>query len=125
MERAMSSSYVHQMPLNPLGGRNTQLQDKPRDARWLKSQPASQALCYLFYTDLTVISQEIVNRVYSPDCVNTPWAHIENRTGELLARIDRWYHNLPEVLDFVRKTDNHNQEVLRLKLFLTFHFYSA
>lgn len=125
IESAMASSYVRQMPLNPPGGRDAQLADKPRDAQWLKSQPASRALCYLFYTDLAVIGQEIVNRVYSPDCVNTPWPHIENRIGELRARIDRWYHNLPEVFDFAHKMAEEDQELLRLKLFLAFHFYSA
>jgi hypothetical protein len=79
----------------------------------------------LFYTDLTLISQEIVNRVYSPDCANTPWAHIENRIGELRARIDCWYSNLPEAFHFVRKADDQDQDVLRSKLFLAFHFYSA
>ncbi|GFF66355.1 hypothetical protein CNMCM6936_008579 [Aspergillus lentulus] len=122
---AMASSYVRQTPLNPPGGRDAQVTDKPRDARWLKSQPPSRSLCYLFYTDLAVISQEIVNRVYSPDCVNTPWAHIENRIGELRARIDRWYHTLPEVFDFARKMAEEDQELLRLKLFLAFQFHSA
>ncbi|EAW09592.1 Zn(II)2Cys6 transcription factor [Aspergillus clavatus NRRL 1] len=122
---ALASSYVRQMPLNPPGGKHAQHTDKPRDARWLKSQPASQALGFLFYTDLAVITQEIVNRVYSPDVVMTPWAHIENRIGELRARIDRWYLNLPEVFDFSRQTDDQDEEALRLKLFLAFHYHSA
>ncbi|KAG2007971.1 hypothetical protein GB937_008165 [Aspergillus fischeri] len=113
------------MPLNPPAGQDAQPTDIPWDTERLKYQPLSHALCYLFYTDLTVISQEIVNRVYSPDCANAAWAHIENRIGELRARIDRWYYNLPEAFDFVRKSDDHDQDVPRSKLFLAFHFYSA
>ncbi|KAH1487116.1 hypothetical protein KXX06_003896 [Aspergillus fumigatus] len=122
---AMASSYVRQRPLNPPAGRDAQHTDKPWDTKWLKSQPASHALCFLFYADLTVIRQEIINGVYSPDCINTPWAHTENRIGELRARIDRWYHSLPEALEFARKADDQDQDVLRSKLFLAFHFYSA
>jgi hypothetical protein len=122
---AMASSYVRQIGPNPTEGRDIQNTIEPRNGKWLKSQPASHALCYLFYTDLALISQEIANRVYAPGCVNIPWAEIENRIGELRARIDRWYHNLPEALDFVRKADNQDQDMHRLKLFLAFHFYSA
>ncbi|KAH2753705.1 hypothetical protein KXW10_003862 [Aspergillus fumigatus] len=122
---AMASSYVRQRPLNPPAGRDAQHIDKPRDTKWLKSQPASHALCFLFYTDLTVISQEIINGVYSPDCINAPLAHTENRIGELRARIDRWYSSLPEAFEFARKADDEDQDVLRSKLFLAFHFYSA
>ncbi|GIJ84977.1 hypothetical protein Asppvi_003832 [Aspergillus pseudoviridinutans] len=122
---AMASSYFRQMPLNPSRGQDAQYIDNPRNAEWLKCQPSSHALCYLLYTDLTVIGREIINRVYSPDCANAPWAHIENRIGELRAKIDRWYHNLPETFDFVRTTDGQDQDALRSKLFLAFHFYSA
>jgi hypothetical protein len=121
----MASSYARQMPLNPPGGREAQYTNNPQNAEWLKYQPSSHALCYLFYTDLTVIGREIVNRDYSPDCVNKPWDHIENRIRELRARIDRWYYNLHEAFDFVRKADDQDQDALRSKLFLAFHFYSA
>jgi hypothetical protein len=74
--------------------------------------------------DLSVISQEIVNRVYSLDCMMTPWAHIENRMGELRARIDLWFSNLPESLNFTR-TDDQGPDLLRSRLFLAFNYYSA
>ncbi|GFF44692.1 hypothetical protein IFM51744_05883 [Aspergillus udagawae] len=122
---AMASSCVRQTPRSPPGGRDAQHTDNPRKAEWLKCRPSSYALCYFFYTDLTVISQEIVNRVYTPDCAHAPWAHIENRIWELRARIDRWYSDLPEAFDFVRHADDQDQDVLRPKLFLAFHFYSA
>ncbi|PYI05933.1 C6 transcription factor [Aspergillus sclerotiicarbonarius CBS 121057] len=124
IETALACISVRLMPSNPRGGRNAQPADKPRDVTWLRSLPASSALGFLYYVDLAVISQEIVNRVYSLDCVSIPWSHIENRIGELRARIDVWYTNLHESYDFTR-TEDQPAVVLRGKLFLAFHYYSA
>ncbi|GLB05261.1 hypothetical protein AtubIFM57258_011299 [Aspergillus tubingensis] len=124
IDTALACISVRQMPSNPKGGRNAQTTDKPRDPAWLRSLPPSSALGFLYYVDLAVISQEIVNRVYSLDCVSIPWGHIENRIGELRARTDVWYANLHESYDFTRREDQ-PADTLRGKLFLAFHYYSA
>ncbi|KAF7592509.1 hypothetical protein BBP40_012799 [Aspergillus hancockii] len=124
VESPLASSLVRQMPSNPTGARESTHKDKLRDNSWLKKQPISNALIFLFYVDLAVVAQEIVNRVYSLDCVLVPWRHIENRIGELRSRIDVWYNNLPEALDFTRREDQ-GVDMLRGKLFLAFHYYSA
>ncbi|KAE8150542.1 fungal-specific transcription factor domain-containing protein [Aspergillus avenaceus] len=124
VDSPLACSLVRQMPSNPPGGKEAKHTDKPRDASWLKGQPISKALVFLYYVDLAVVSQEIVNRVYSLDCAMVPWRHIENRIGELRSRIDLWYSNLPEALDFSRNGDQ-GTDVLRGKLFLAFHYYSA
>lgn len=124
VESPLASSLVRHMPSNPPKGREAKHTDKLRDTSWLKSQPISMALIFLYYVDLAVVAQEIVNRVYSLDCVLVPWRHIENRIGELRSRIDVWYSNLPEALDFSRREDQ-GLGMLRGKLFLAFHYYSA
>lgn len=124
VESALASTLVRHMPSNPTGGKEARHTDKLRDAAWLKSQPASKTLIFLYYVDLAVVAQEIVNRVYSLDCAMVPWRHIENRIGELRSRIDIWYTNLPEALDFTRR-DDQGTDMLRGKLFLAFHYYSA
>lgn len=127
VDAALASSCVRQVPLNPLGGREARHTDKIRDSTWLRSQPPSRALIFLYYVDLAVIVQEIVNRVYSLDSTMVPWSHIENRMGELRSRVDLWHSNLPEAFDFTRlaQKDEEDLDVLRGKLFLAFHFYSA
>lgn len=120
----MASSYVRQMSGNPSGGKDAKHTDTPRDVSWLKSLPPTYALCFLYYADLAVISQEIVNRVYSPTCAMTPWGHIENRIGVLRSRIDLWHANLHQAFDFTRKGDE-DPDLLRGKLFLAFHYYSS
>ncbi|GCB25139.1 uncharacterized transcriptional regulatory protein C3C7.04 [Aspergillus awamori] len=125
IDSALACISVRQMPSNPKGGRNAQTTDKPRDPAWLRSLPPSSALGFLYYVDLAVISQEIVNRVYSLDCISIPWGHIENRIGELRARTDVWYANLHESYDFTRREEDQPAATLRGKLFLAFHYYSA
>ncbi|RAK71711.1 Zn(II)2Cys6 transcription factor [Aspergillus fijiensis CBS 313.89] len=124
IESALASSSVRQMPSNPRGGREAEASDQSRETSWLRNLPPSSALGFLYYVDLAVIAQEIVNRVYSLDCVSIPWSHIENRIGELRSRIDLWYQNLHEAYDFSRREDQ-STDVIRAKLFLAFHYYSA
>ena len=120
----MASSYIRQMSGNPSGGTDAKHTDIIRDVSWLQSLLPTNALCFLYYADLAVISQEIVNRVYSPTCAIIPWAHIENRIGVLRSRIDLWHANLHKAFDFTRKEDE-EPSLLRGKLFLAFHYYSS
>lgn len=125
---SMASSYVRQMSGNPSGGTDAKHTDTPTDVSWLQNLEPSHALCFLYYADLAVISQEIVNRVYSPTCALTPWAHIENRIGVLKSRIDLWHANLHPAFNFSRKDEHEKEEessLLRGKLFLAFNYHSA
>ncbi|KAJ5648282.1 hypothetical protein N7490_004654 [Penicillium lividum] len=124
INKIMASSCVRHMPLNPTGGKEASHSSRVRDNTWVKSVPVNAGLCHLYYCDLAVVVQEVVNKVYSVDCVMVPWAHIENRIGELRCRIDLWYHSLPATLDFTKK-ENEKPDRLRYKLALAFHYYSA
>lgn len=124
VNQVMASAWVRHMPLNPPGGKESNPSSRARDNSWVKSLPPSYGLTYLYYCDLAVITQEIVNKVYSVDCVMVPWAHIENRIGELRSRCDLWYRSLSTVLDFTQKNDD-GPDVLRSKLALAFQYYSA
>ncbi|RJE23550.1 Transcription factor [Aspergillus sclerotialis] len=124
VEGALASTHVNQMPSNPIGGKEAKHSDKICDTAWLKSVPVNKSLCFLYYTDLAVITQEIVDKVYSLDCMMVPWVQMENRIGELKSRIDLWYSNLPDDFNFVHKSDD-GADLLRGKLFLAFRYYSA
>ncbi|KAJ5577079.1 hypothetical protein N7535_004005 [Penicillium sp. DV-2018c] len=124
INNVMASACIRQMPLNPANGKEATHHTRARDATWIKSLPINYGLCYLYYCDLTVVAQEIVNKVYSVDCVMVPWSHIENRIGELRSRIDMWKASLPSGLDFTEKKDD-TPEFLRCKLTLALHYYST
>ncbi|RDW86414.1 fungal specific transcription factor domain-containing protein [Aspergillus mulundensis] len=124
IEAALASCCVRQMPQNPRRRRETNDAGKSADVARLKSLPPSTALFFLCYVDLAVISQEIVNRVYSLDCIMTPWGEIENRISELRSRVECWHSNLPEAYDWGR-SDEQNPVLLRASLCLAFYYYSV
>lgn len=128
VEDSLACIMVHQMPSNPAGGKHAKYTDSPRDTSWLRSIPVNLALCHLYYTDLSVIAQEVVIKVYSIDCAITPWPHIENRIGELRARLDLWHANLREEFRFteapIERADD-GLGLLRGRLFLAFYYYST
>jgi len=97
----------------------------PRDQSWIKSLPVNFGLCYLYNCDLTVIAQEIINKIYSTICVMLPWSEIENRIDEAKNRIDFWRSSLPSGLDFTQKKTDDSHDQLRCKLALGFHYYSV
>jgi hypothetical protein len=124
INNVMASACIRQMPLNPANGKEAAHHTRARDTTWIKSLPVNYGLCYLYYCDLSVVAQEIVNKVYSVDCVMVPWSHIENRIGELRSRTEMWQASLPSGLDFTDKKDD-GPDVLRCKLTLALHYYSA
>lgn len=124
MEIALASTYSRQTGPGPAGGKEAKNTHKTRDTSWLRSIPANQGLCFLYYIDLAIITQDIVHKVYSIDCVNVPWVQIEDRIRELRKRIDLWYASLPDAFDFSRKSDD-GPDALRAKIFLAFHYYGA
>ncbi|KAI3272412.1 transcriptional regulator family: Fungal Specific TF [Penicillium roqueforti] len=120
----MASASVRHIPLNPAKGANTTNLARVRDNVWVKSLPFSFSLCHLYYCDLTIIVQEVINRVYFVDSVMKTWAHILNNIRTLKVRIDMWYHSLPEIFKSSKKKDD-APDLLRCKLALYLHFYSA
>jgi hypothetical protein len=98
---------------------------RPRDQTWLKGLPVNTGLCYLYYCDLAVVTQEIVNKVYSTNAVTLVWSEIESRLDELRSRIDIWKSSLPTALDFEKEPIDDSPEQLRCRLVLAFHYYSA
>lgn len=120
INNVMSSTVIRQA-----GGREDPQKSRPRDQSWLKKLPPNFGLCYLFHCDLTIITQEIVNKVYSTNCVTLTWSEIETRLDELRARIDAWQSSLPPVIDFTKDEADDTPDQLRCKLILAFHYYSA
>ncbi|KAJ5297090.1 uncharacterized protein N7443_007983 [Penicillium atrosanguineum] len=98
---------------------------QPRDQSWIKSLPVNFGLCYLYNCDLTIIAQEVINKIYSTNCVMLPWSEIESRIDEARSRIDFWLSSLPTGLDFTLKKTDDSHDQLRCKLALGFHYYSV
>ncbi|KAJ5897474.1 hypothetical protein N7504_007762 [Penicillium tannophilum] len=102
----------------PLPFEEEQLQENPAAAEVLNNPTLRDA-------DLTVVTQEILNKVYTTTAVLLPWSDIESRLDDLRFRIDLWKSSLPAALDFTREETGGSPDHLRCKLFLAFHYYSA
>ena len=124
IESRMACFDIRHMRLHPQGIEEASHAGHMDNRPWLKSQSACSALGFLYYIDLTVILQEIVNQVYSLDSCSLPWRDVEDRIRILKSRVDLWRSNLPEAYDFTR-LDDQDPDMLREKLFLGFHFYST
>lgn len=116
----MSSTGIRQS-----GNKDDIQKCRSKDRTWLKNMASNSGLCYLYYCDLTVITQEIVNKVFSTNAVSLMWSEIENRLDELRTRIDLWQSSLPLALDFTQEEADDHPDQLRYKLFLAFHYYGA
>ncbi|KAJ5950681.1 uncharacterized protein N7479_009094 [Penicillium vulpinum] len=124
INNVMTSASIRKMPFHPVNGKDASQHTRVRDTEWIKNLRVNYGLCYVYFCDLIVIVQEIVNKVYSVDCVMIPWAHIEIRIAELKSRTEIWQSNLPTGLDFTIKEDN-GPDILRYKLSLALQYYSA
>lgn len=93
----------------------------PRDGAWLKYLEPNAGLFYLFYCDLTVIIQEIVNQIH----VSSMWIGKEKRIDDLRSRIEYWKTSLPSSLDFTTVDLQSSVSQRRYKLGLAFHYQSA
>lgn len=116
-----ASSGGRSTPSNMSGDKTAEQTGKQGDAGWLQGVPPNRGLFFLCYVDLSLITQEIVNKVYTPDAVRVPWSYIEKRIGDSKSRIDLWFSQLPEAFDFTRERSD-SFEPRRLKLGLAFHY---
>ncbi|KAH8695363.1 putative C6 transcription factor [Talaromyces proteolyticus] len=120
VQEAVASHLIRLTPVHPVG-RNS---EKSSRSNWLQKIPFNTGLSFLLFIDISVITQEIINKVYTADAVKLPWSTIENRIGELKSRIDLWFKQLPDAFNFVQKESNSAEQV-RSKLGLAFQYYSA
>ena len=107
----------------PKDGYNKQEQPEspPRDDAWLKYLEPNAGLFYLFYCDLAVIIEEIVNQIH----VSSIWIDKEKRIDDLRSRIEYWKNSLPASLDFTTVDLQSSVSQMRYKLGLAFHYQSA
>lgn len=109
---AMASSYVPGTPMGRSGG----VEDIRAARSWLRDQPASSGLCFLYSCDLTMITQEVLDRVYAIRCLKRHWSYVRDRLAEIQEKVDLWFSSLPKTLDFtcVEEGDIAYDEKMRL-----------
>ncbi|OQE42180.1 hypothetical protein PENCOP_c004G07920 [Penicillium coprophilum] len=91
---------------------------------WLQSLPVDASLYFLYCCDLTVLNQEILDRVYSAECATMSWDDIKGTIKRLKGTVDAWLSTLPPGLDFTCMKDE-NPQTYWAKTNLAFHYHST
>lgn len=90
---------------------------------WLKSLPINSSIYFLYHSDLSIVGQEVLDRVYTTESATVSWEDIKIRIGRLKTSIDTWKSTLPPGLDFSTMKDE-NDQTYWAKTNLAFHYYS-
>lgn len=109
---AMASSHIPGTSM----GRSGRTEDMRAALTWLRDQPASPGLCFLYSCDLTMVTQEVLDRVYAIRCLNRSWSYLRDTLAEIQEKVDLWFSTLPRALDFncVEEDDIAYNEKMRL-----------
>ncbi|KAJ6180179.1 hypothetical protein N7519_010640 [Penicillium mononematosum] len=117
VDMAMTSPHIRHPDLH-------QSEDTLAARSWLQSLPVNPSLYFLYYCDLAVVNQEILDHVYSPDSATVSWEDMKSRTSRLKTTVDAWVSSLPSGLDFTSVKDE-NQQSYWAKTNLAFHYYNT
>jgi hypothetical protein len=114
---AMASSHIPGTPM----GRSASTEDMRAARFWLQEQPASPGLCFLYSCDLTMVTQEVLDRVYAIRCLNRHWAYLRDTLAEIQEKVDLWFSTLPRALDFTCAEDDDIAYNEKMRLAFQYH----
>lgn len=85
--------------------------------------PPSDALCFLYSTKLTILTNVVLNRLYRANTAERSWAEIQESIEKLDAQLEHWRQGLPPVFDFTKR--QREQQFMRQRICLGFSYYST
>ena len=88
----------------------------------LRNVPPSSSLFFHYYTQLTMLSHEVMNTLYSPHALKRSWAETQTTMGTLNKMVENWRARLPPVFDFTTQEQN---QFYRQRLALAFSHQST
>jgi Fungal specific transcription factor domain len=115
-ERSRSASKAANTSRSPSAPRNT-------DLEWAKNVPPSSSLYFFYYIQLTRLSQTVINRLYTPEAIQTSWSHIQTVIADLDQKLSDWHSSLPTIFDFKRK--QRDQAFIQLRMCLGLAYYGT
>ena len=81
------------------------------------------ALYFLHHTKLSIVTSEVLNRLYRVGTMSLSWAQIQAIITSLEGKVDRWRITLPSVFDFTKR--QRDQQFHRQRVSLGFFYYST
>lgn len=117
--RSTESGLVVQKPAGGSADSFSPLPAQPSESNeWLHSIEPNDSLYFFYSTDLTILAQNILNKLYSTKSAQTPWPEIMQIIMDLQRKINTWFANLPDCYNFTIRENMHvyRKEKLRLAM---------
>lgn len=84
----------------------------------------SDALFFLCSTQLSILTNTVLNRLFRASTSQQTWAEVQSRIAQLDAQLENWRQGLPLVFDFTKKQQR-EQQFIRQRLSLGLFYYST
>ena len=85
--------------------------------------PANHALYFLCHTQLSILTNQVLDRLYRAGVVSEPWEGIQTSICTLGSKLEQWHSELPSVFDFTKK--QRDQQFVRQRMSLGFFYYNT
>lgn len=88
---------------------------------WLHNIEPNDSLYFFYSTDLTILAQNILNKLYSTKSAQTPWPEIMQIITDLQRKINTWFSNLPDFYNFTIREHMHTYRKEKLRLAMLYY----
>lgn len=85
--------------------------------------PASNSLYFFHHTKLSVLTSQVLDRLYRVGTMSQSWAQVQRIISTHESRLEHWRDGLPSVFDFT--TRQRDQQFHRQRVSLGFFYYST
>ena len=83
----------------------------------------NHAMYFLYHTKLSILTNEVLNRLYRAGVISESWEGIQSIISILESKLEQWRSELPSVFDFTKK--QRDQQFVRQRMSLGFFYYST
>lgn len=87
------------------------------------SVPPSIALYFFHHTKLSVLTSQVLDRLYRVGTMSQSWAEVQKIISAHESKLERWRSGLPSIFDFT--TRQRDQQFHRQRVSLGFFYYST
>lgn len=89
----------------------------------IRAVPPNHAMYFLYHTKLSILTNEVLDRLYRASAISESWEGVQIIIGTLESRLEQWRSELPSVFDFTKK--QRDQQFFRPRMSLGFFYYST
>jgi len=89
----------------------------------IRGVPPNHAMYFLYHTKLSILTNEVLDRLYRASAISESWEGIQIIIGTLESKLEQWRSELPSVFDFTKK--QRDQQFVRPRMSLGFFYYST